>query len=147
MITKILVATDGSDNAANALRYAIEFALKWDAPLIVLSVIPPLKPILLDPDYFLPTHVTEFEEELEKAYQNILDEAVKTVADEQPGIRVEARLESGRPPDVIMDVARNENVDLIVMGSRGLGGITGSVLGSISQAVVHSCIKPILIVK
>jgi len=41
MITKILVATDGSDNAANALRYAMEFALKWDARLIVLSVIPP----------------------------------------------------------------------------------------------------------
>jgi len=76
-----------------------------------------------------------------------LDEAVKTVVNEQPKVEVESRLEKGRPSNAIMDVARNENVDLIVMGSRGLGGITGSVLGSISQAVVHSCVKPILIVK
>ena len=147
MIEKILVATDGSDHAGHALKYAIESAEKWDAPLIILSVIPPIRPILPDPDGFDPIYLPEFEEELEKAYQSILDEAVKTVVKEQPDIKVEARLERGRPSDIIMNVARTENVGLIVMGSRGLGGITGSILGSTSQAVVHSCIKPILIVK
>ena len=147
MISKILVATDGSDHAANALKYAVESAVKWDAQLIVLSVIPPIRPILPDPDGFYPTFLPEFEEELENAYKIILDEALKIVEKKQPAIKVEARLEKGRPAEVIMKVARTENVDLIVMGSRGLGGITGSVLGSTSQAVVHSCIKPILIVK
>ena len=147
MISKILVATDGSDHAANALKYAVESAVKWDAQLIVLSVIPPIRPILPDPDGFYPTFLPEFEEELENAYKIILDEALKMVEKEQPAIKVEARLEKGRPAEVIMKVARTENVDLIVMGSRGLGGIAGSVLGSTSQAVVHSCTKPILIVK
>jgi len=147
MITKILVATDGSDHAGHALKYAIESADKWDAQLIILSVIPPIRPIFPDPDGFYPTYIPQFEEELENAYKSILDEAVKMVGKEQPAIKVEARLEKGRPPDVIVEIAKTENVDLIVMGSRGLGGITGSVLGSTSQAVVHSCTKPILIVK
>ena len=147
MIKKILVATDGSDHACHALEYAIESAAKWNAQLIILSVIPPLRPIFPDPDGLYPTYLPEFEEELENAYKRILDEAVNTAVKEQPDIKVEARLEKGRPPDHIMKVARTENVDLIVMGSRGLGGITGSVLGSTSQAVVHSCTKPILIVK
>jgi nucleotide-binding universal stress UspA family protein len=147
MITKILVATDGSEHAGHALKYAIESAEKWDAQLIILSVIPPLRPILPDPDGFVPTYLPQFEEELENAYKSILDEAVNSVIKEQPDIKVETRLEKGRPPDIIVKIARTENVDLIVMGSRGLGGITGSVLGSTSQAVVHSCTKPILIVK
>jgi len=147
MITKILVATDGSDHAGHALKYAIETAAKWDAPLIILSVIPPIRPILPDPDGLYPTYIPEFEEELDKAYKSILNEAVNSVVKKQPDIKVEARLEKGRPADVIVEIANTENVDLIVMGSRGLGGITGSVLGSTSQAVVHSCSKPILIVK
>ena len=147
MIEKILVAMDGSKHAGHALKYAIELAVKWDAQLIVLSVIPPLKPILPDPVGFYPTYIPQFEDELENAYKSILDEAVNTVAKEQPDIKVEARLEKGRPPDVIVEIAKTENVDLIVMGSRGLGGITGSVLGSTSQAVVHSCTKSILIIK
>ena len=147
MTTKILVATDGSDNATNAIKYAIEFTEKWDAQLIVLSVIPPPTHFIFDADGFGPRYLPEFDEDLENAYQSILNEAVKTVLNEQPKIGVESRLEKGRPSDIIMKVARTENVDLIVMGSRGLGGITGSILGSTSQAVVHSCIKPILIVK
>jgi len=147
MISKILVATDGSDHAANALKYAVESAVKWDAQLLILSVIPPIRPIFPDPDGYYPTFLPEFEEELENAYKIILDEALKTVEKKQPAIKVEARLEKGRPAEVIMKVARTENIDLIVMGSRGLGGITGSVLGSTSQAVVHSCTKPILIIK
>ena len=147
MFTKILIATDGSDHANHALNYAIESAVKWDAQLLILSVIPPLRPILPDPDDVYPTYIPDFEEDMEKAYRSVLDEALNTVQKKQPDISVEARLEKGRPPDVIMEIARTENVDLIVMGSRGLGGIMGSVLGSTSQAVVHSCTKPILIVK
>ena len=147
MFTKILMATDGSDHASHALKYAVESAVKWDAQLIILSVIPPIRPILPDLDGIYPTYFPEFEEELENAHKKILDEAIETVKNKQPEIKVEARLEKGRPSDIIMKVARTENVDLIVMGSRGLGGITGTVLGSTSQAVVHSCIKPILIIK
>ena len=54
--------------------------------------------------------------------------------------------QDGRPSDVIVEVAQEEDVDLIVMGSRGNGGIVG-FLGSTSRHVVEACTKPILIVK
>ncbi len=146
MIKKILVATDGSDHADIALKFAIELAAKWDAQVIVLSVIPPT-PFIADPAGFNPTYLPDFENDLKEVYQSILDKAKNTVAKEQPEIEVEACLEKGRPSNVIVKVAEIENVDLIVMGSRGLGGITGMILGSTSQAVVHSCTRPVLIVK
>ena len=64
-----------------------------------------------------------------------------------PDIKVETRLEEGRPADVIVEIAKDEDVYLIVMGSRGLGGITGWVLGSTSRHVIETCTKPVLIVK
>ena len=57
MITKILVATDGSDNAANAIKYDIEFASKWDAQLLVLSVIPTPTHFIFDEDGFDPKYL------------------------------------------------------------------------------------------
>ncbi len=61
-------------------------------------------------------------------------------------IEVETRLEKGRSSDVIVETAREEDVDLIVMGSRGMGDIVG-FLGSTSRHVVEACTKPILFVK
>ena len=147
MFTKILVATDGSDHANHALKYAIESAVKWDAKLVILSVIPPVRPIIPDPDELFLTYTSEFDNRLESSYKRILDAAVNTAVKSHPDIKAEARLEKGRPANIIVDVAKSEGVDLIVMGSRGLGGITGSILGSTSQAVVHSCTCPILIIK
>ena len=60
--------------------------------------------------------------------------------------KIETRLEEGRSSDVIVEVAQEEDVDLIVMGSRGMSGIVG-FLGSTSRHVVEACTKPILIVK
>jgi nucleotide-binding universal stress UspA family protein len=169
MITSILVAIDGSDHADHALTYAVEIASKWSAQLIILSVIPPTPiipdpagnypiylpilskipptPSISDPDSSNPIYLPEFESEIKKSYKDILVNARNIIAKEQPDIEVKTRLEEGRPSDVIVKVARVEDVDLIVLGSRGLGGITGTILGSTSQAVVHSCTKPILIVK
>jgi nucleotide-binding universal stress UspA family protein len=78
---------------------------------------------------------------------NMKEVACARAVKEQPEIEVKTCLEKGLPSDVIMKVAKIENVDLIVLGSRGLGGITVTILGSTSQSVVHSCTRPILIVK
>ncbi|MDP2901210.1 MAG: universal stress protein, partial [Candidatus Bathyarchaeota archaeon] len=59
----------------------------------------------------------------------------------------EAILQEGRPSALIVGEADRLGVSLIVMGSRGLGGITGWILGSTSRQVVDQCTKAILIVK
>ena len=90
--------------------------------------------------------ISELMDNLRESHQRILSEAVNIVKNNQPDMKVETRLEEGRPSDVIVEIAKEEDVDLIVMGSRGMGGIVG-FLGSTSRHVVEACTKPILIVK
>ncbi|GAI02286.1 unnamed protein product, partial [marine sediment metagenome] len=80
-------------------------------------------------------------------YQNVLKEAEEKVKEEYPGVKTESILKEGRPSATIVEQAEKDDVDIIVMGSRGIGGYTGWILGSTSRRVVDSCTKPILIVK
>ncbi len=64
-----------------------------------------------------------------------------------PEIKTSIQLGKGRPGDVIVKIADKENVDVIVLGSRGYGIITGWILGSTSRHVLEHCTKPILIIK
>jgi len=147
LITSILVAIDGSEHSNHALNFALEEAAKWDARLVVLTVIPKTIMAMIPGDGFNPVYLPDYEVDVEEAYQNILNEAITKVSEKQPNIKFKSRLEKGRPADIILDVAKEEDIDLIVMGSRGLGGITGWILGSTSKHVVETCTKPILIVK
>ena len=144
MIRKILIATDGSEHAQRALHFVKESALKWNSELLIVSVVPPISPLLL------PTpgvNIEKYIRELENAYQNVLIEAEEHVKRESPEIKTSTQLGKGRPADIIIEIAEKENVDLIVMGSRGYGRITGWILGSTSRHVVENCTKPILIIK
>lgn len=141
MINKILAAVDGSEPSKHALNQALEFAVKWNAVLIIVSVVPPISPLVY------ARVLEQYKKAIIESHQRLLTEASTKIKDDHPDIKVETRLEEGRPADVIVETARKEDVDLIVMGSRGMGGITGWVLGSTSCRVVHSCTKPILIVK
>lgn len=147
MITSVLVAIDGSEHSNHALNFALEEAAKWDARLVVLTVIPKTIMAMIPGDDFNPVYLPDYEVDVEEAYQRILNEAITKVSEKQPSIKFKSRLEKGRPADIILDVAKEEDIDLIVMGSRGLGGITGWILGSTSKHVVETCTKPILIVK
>ncbi len=84
---------------------------------------------------------------MREVYQSVLDDAMTQIKEEHPSLIVEAVLKEGRPSATITDFAENEGVDLIVMGSRGIGGYTGWILGSTSRRVVDSCTKPVIIVK
>ncbi len=84
---------------------------------------------------------------MREVYQSVLDDAMIQIEKEHPDLMVEAVLKEGRPSATITDYAENEGVDLIVMGSRGIGGYTGWILGSTSRRVVDSCTKPVIIVK
>jgi nucleotide-binding universal stress UspA family protein len=142
---KILIATDGSEHAIYALNYAVESAAKWGAELVILTVVPPVSPRVYSSE-FNASYIPELKEDLRRSYQRVLSEAVNIVKDKQPDVKVVTRLEEGRPSSIIVELAQLEDVDLIVMGSRGLGGLIGYI-GSTSRHVVESCTKPILIVK
>lgn len=134
MIRKILVPIDGSDHTFKALDLASEIAIKHDASMLLLHAVP---------DKTLTEAQRRFAEV--EHIEGSLDQMQYTIAEQQlmisarqralkAGVReVDTLVEPGDPAKVIIDHAGN--VDVIVMGSRGLGPIEGLLQGSVSQKV------------
>ena len=138
---RILVPTDGSGQAFKALGEAIHLAATTDAELTLLMVV----------DY--DSEVAAFEQvslsgyvpaELEVAAWRFLAELMHVIPTE---VSAHPRVESGDPADVIVSVAEEEESDLVVMGSRGLGTLGGLLTGSVSAAVLKSAPCPVLLCK
>jgi nucleotide-binding universal stress UspA family protein len=153
MFKKVLVAYDGSDHAKHALEYAVDVADIRKATLYILAVVPRVTLPIFPDEGFGAAPITaaqdfgEYQDRMKEMYKKALDEAVKCIKEEFPDLKFETILIEGRPSATIVDQAEKNDVDLIVMGSRGLGGISGWILGSTSRRVVDSCTKPVLIVK
>lgn len=153
MYRKILVALDGSEPSNHALEHAATIAKKFDAELILVAVVQRMMiPIFPDEGFgAIPLSaakdMAQYQDKMRVLYQNVLKEAEEKVKEEYPGVKTESILKEGRPSATLVEQAEKDDVDIIVMGSRGIGGYTGWILGSTSRRVVDSCTKPILIVK
>jgi len=147
MFSKILMPVDGSEQSDHAFTYAIEEASKYDAELIVLTVIEPISALLFGDDEFPTLNIDDYEEAMEQSHKQVLIRAEEKVNGAHPELKMRTILSKGHVATTIMEIAREEDVNLIVMGSRGLTGLSGWLLGSTSRHVVENCTKPILIVK
>jgi nucleotide-binding universal stress UspA family protein len=148
MFKKILLATDGSEGALKAARAAAEIAGKFGATVTVLSVgqIPVINlfnyyPSMIEPEV-LPENI---EKRIIEHAQTAIKETSRLL--EEAGVPFDTRFELGHPADTICDISASEKYNLIVMGSRGLSGLKGLLVGSVSNRVVHQCHCPIIIVK
>jgi len=153
MYKKILVAFDGSEPSRNALDHAVSIANQWKAELSILSVVPRVMMPVFPDEGFGAAPITaaqdmsDYQDKMKNIYAKSLREAELDIKEAFPDMKVITQLLEGRPSNIIIEEAEKENVDLIVIGSRGLGGITGWILGSTSRHVVESCTKPVLVVK
>lgn len=146
--TKILVATDGSEEADLALTTAADLAEKTDSELHVAFVFPTAvqlpypRPILARP---AEVQERELEAAMHQA-QEFLDRQVERVKNE--GVSVaETHLVRGQPDREIVHIGEETGAGLIVIGSRGLGGIRRALMGSVSDSVVRHAHCPVLIVR
>jgi nucleotide-binding universal stress UspA family protein len=139
MISKILVALDGSTHSEKALDYAIFLTKTCKASLGLIHVIhfPPIS----SAD---PQTVDKVTQLLESAGNKILTKAEKEA--EAARLKVERIQEVGYPVNHIVKVANEGGYDLIIMGSRGMSGIKEFLLGSISHGVSQHAKCPVLIV-
>jgi len=150
---KILVALDGSEASNKALEHAVSIATNFNAKLTMLAVVQRVMiPIYPDEGFggvplSAAKEMAQSQEKMREVYQSVLDDAMIQIKKEHSSLMVEAVLKEGRPSATITDFTEKEGVDLIVMGSRGIGGYTGLILGSTSRRVVDSCTKPVIIVK
>jgi len=134
-ISRILVAFDGSDHSKKATELAVHLALKWNAELYLVRV---LEETTI-PEFFKEYAKIEdvspldyFDEVNERLLRPAMDRA-KAV-----GVRkVESISLHGHPADGILRAAKNHNVDLIILGSRGLGKFSRDFLGSVSTKVLN----------
>jgi nucleotide-binding universal stress UspA family protein len=142
--TKILVATDGSEEAELAAATAVGLAKEGGSELHVLHVGPGL-PLYELPDY--PAHFEEVVEDQKQEAQRILDEQVRRVEDLGAAVAA-AHLEMDeRPARAIVETGEKLGAGLVVMGSRGLGGLRRALMGSVSSSVVHYAHCPVLVVR
>ena len=136
MFKNILISFDGSKYAEKALLYAVNIAKKYGAKTTVVHV-------AINKVY--PLAETAVVINTEKEGQEILKNS-ETQA-KALGITAEYALLTGNPADEILKYAANKNIDLIVMGSRGLSDIRAFFLGSVSKRVSQRAVCPVLIVK
>ena len=148
MIKKILIPIDGSQSADHALDVGLDVAGKYSAEVMVITVFDSPRPSLLAKGMlYAPASTEKYLEELSNFNDRILSEALKKAIKFKPKIRVSKKLVEGRPADKIVEIAKKEAVDLIVIGSRGLGGMKEFFLGSVSDRVADEAPCPVLIVK
>ncbi len=139
--TRILLATDGSEEAKLALRTAVDLANSTNSELHVVTV------GRIHPVGSYEIHYEELAEALRRQAQRVLDEQVKKIEEEGRTV-AGAHLEtSDRPDEVIVRLSEELGAGLIVMGSRGRGGLRRALMGSVSDSVVRHAHCPVLVVR
>ena len=148
IIKKILVPIDGSNMAKHALNFALDLAKKYSADIMITSVINPPSSILVAQGMvFTPSIAENYVNRLTVFHKKILLEALNKAKKSNPKINISKKILSGRPADKIVELAKEKKIDLIVIGSRGLGEIEEFFLGSVSDRVADEAPCPVLIVK
>lgn len=137
----IVCAVDGSDASKTAAKWAANTAVKRGIPLRLVSSYS--MPQFLYAEGMVPPQ--ELYEDLEAETLEKIEEAKKVAVDFLPDVDVSHQIEEGSPIDMLLDLS--EQCTMIVMGSRGLGGLSGMVMGSVSAAVVSHASCPVVVVR
>jgi nucleotide-binding universal stress UspA family protein len=137
-IKAILVPMDGSKNSFGALKKAIFLAKKCNSSITALYV---LRTAFDNPNLI---YVPQTQNELKKV-EKFLNTAKNQVT--KNSIKFKKEIVFGHEAKKIIDFAQKGKFDLIVIGARGQGTIKQMLLGSVSNAIVHSSKVPVLIIK
>jgi nucleotide-binding universal stress UspA family protein len=148
--SKILVAIDGSEISMKAAVYAMDIVKKNKSQLTALTVLDISTPRRISSSFITaPTYGLKELEEKRKEAQQWLDKFEKLAAKEN-NVKLKSEIIEdpiSRVGSAIVDYAERENVDLIVIGSRGRTGFKKMLLGSVASDVVTYAYCPVMVVK
>lgn len=149
---KILVAYDGSEPSKHAVNQGASLAQLTESEITIISVvpiilIPVLQDKILDEESISAREMTNYQQQMSEHYSKSLKSVVDEIVGRYPELKLTSKLLDGKPSSIIVDFAEEYNFDLIIIGSRGIGGIPGWILGSTSRRVVESCRIPVIVVK
>lgn len=143
---KILVPTDFSECAANALTHALELAGALGASVTLLHVYEP------------PTYVGDVVVQMPGQEGLTVSEYIRTEARHEmerfikqakvpAGVQLEHRLEPGHHATALHKIAQDETFDLIVMGTHGRSGLAHAILGSVAEKLIRIAEIPVMVVR
>lgn len=145
MFNSIVVGTDGSDTATQAVRQAVDLARTVGAKIYLVSAYEPV------PAQRLREERRETPEDLQwtigprEDVEVTLEHAASMVR--EAGVSVEVYPRQGDPADAILDVAEERDADLIVVGNKGMTGAKRFLLGSVPNKVSHHAPCSVLIIR
>ncbi len=138
-IEKILYPTDGSKTAERAMHFAIYIAKATGAKIIILSV--GELPFLHGAQSGLESQVSS---QIKSVARDVAHKAKREAT--KYGIEARERIEMGDPSGKIVEVAKKEKVDAIVMGTQGTTGLARVIIGSVADRVIREADCPVILV-
>ncbi len=139
-ISKVLVPIDFSDYSKNALKYAVNFVRHFQAQLYLVYVV---EPVIYPPDFSMgQIAIPSVDLEMDK---RAIDELNKLAGHEIPaGIKVKSIVKTGKPFVEIIEIAEEEDIDLIIIATHGHTGMEHILFGSTAEKVVRKAPCPVL---
>ena len=137
MTKRVVVGVDGSDDAREALRFAFAEAQLRDCQLFVLHAFD-------SPWTYWDAAVPISIDRVEEQQKELLAREIERVCGPEPAVSIQSEITNDLPARALID--KSKDAELIVVGSRGRGGFTGLMLGSVSQQVVHHAHCPVVVV-
>ena len=145
MFASIVVGTDGSESAQEAVRQAVELAARLGATLRIVSAYEPV------PAGRLREEATQVPPDLQWMInpREDVDATLRGAAEaaREGGVEAETYARQGDPADAILDVAEEQGADLIVVGNKGMTGARRFLLGSVPNRVSHHAPCSVLIIR
>lgn len=145
MFTRIVVGTDGSDTAGEAVRQAIDLAKLAGASLSVVSAYEPVPKRKVEGEKLDAPADVQYEIGPREDVNLVLDAAAATAKKE--GIEVQTHPVQADPAEAILNVAEETRADLIVVGNKGMTGARRFLLGSVPNNVSHHAPCSVIIVR
>lgn len=145
MFTRIVVGTDGSDTAGEAVRQAIDLAKLAGASLSIVSAYEPLPKRRVEGEKLDAPADVQYEIGPREDVNLVLDAAAAVAKKE--GLDVQTHPVEGDPADAILNVAEETKADLIVVGNKGMTGARRFLLGSVPNNVSHHAPCSVIIVR
>ncbi len=146
MFKQIVVGTDGSDTAKEAVRQAAQLARSLGAHLNIVGAFTPVTDARLSRERRDVPDDLQWMINPQEDVDNWLSEA-KDTASGDGDLKVDTHAREGDPADAILDLAEEQDVDLIVIGNKGMSGASRFVLGSVPNKISHHSPCSVMIVR
>jgi nucleotide-binding universal stress UspA family protein len=145
MFKSIVVGTDGSDTATQAVRQAVDLARAVGAKLELVSAYEPVPAVRLGTERREAPEDVQWAINPKEDVEATLDGAAEIAR--SAGVEVQKFSRRGDPADAILDVAEESGADLIIVGNKGMTGAKRFLLGSVPNKVSHHAPCSVLIIR